>query len=165
MLRIAKKLGADLVLIDTPPKLDKAIGAALAPATLALIPVRSSILDLQALEDCVRVVDFAKARSKTVVVMNAVPTGRNRDAAVKEVMRYADRHELEVMSERLSEGLRLGLRRHCSVVSSVPAPFTSMLPPSRIIPGCTTGRPSSAARRRGTASSCSKGGYLPPQAL
>jgi chromosome partitioning protein len=114
MLRIAKKLGADLVLIDTPPKLDKAIGAALAPATLALIPVRSSILDLQALEDCVRVVDFAKARSKTVVVMNAVPTGRNRDAAVKEVMRYADRHELEVMPERLSElpayatGLRSG---------------------------------------------------------
>jgi chromosome partitioning protein len=114
MLRTAKKLGADLVLIDTPPKLDKAITAALSPATLALIPVKSSILDLQALEDCVRVVDFAKARPKTVVVMNAVPSGRNKDAAVKEVARYADRHDLEVMPERLSElpayanGLRSG---------------------------------------------------------
>src|SRR5262245_27620553 len=114
MLRIAKKLGAELVLIDTPPKLDKAITAALAPATMALIPVKSSILDLQALEDCVRVVDFAKAKSKTVVVMNAVPTGRNKDAAIKEVARYADRHQLEVMRERLSElpayaqGLRSG---------------------------------------------------------
>jgi chromosome partitioning protein len=114
MLRIARKLGADLVLIDTPPKLDKAITAALSPATLALIPVKSSILDLQALEDCVRVVDLAKARAKTVVVMNAVPSGRNKDAAIKEVMRYADRHELEVMPERLSElpayaqGLRSG---------------------------------------------------------
>jgi chromosome partitioning protein len=114
MLRTARKLGADLVLIDTPPKLDKAITAALAPATMAIIPVKSSILDLQALEDCVRVVDLAKARGKTVVVMNAVPTGRNRDAAVKEVARYAGRHELEVMPERLSElpayaqGLRSG---------------------------------------------------------
>jgi chromosome partitioning protein len=112
MLRIARKLGADLVLIDTPPKLDKAISAALAPATLALIPVKSSILDLQALEDCVRVVDLAKAGPKTVVIMNAVPSGRNRDAAVKEVMRYAERHELEVMPERLSElpAYAMGLR-------------------------------------------------------
>jgi chromosome partitioning protein len=103
MLRTARKLGADLVLIDTPPKLDKAIAAALAPATLALIPVKSSILDLQALEDCVRVVEFAKAKGKTVVVMNAVPSGRNKDAAVKEVARYAERHELQVMPQRLSD--------------------------------------------------------------
>jgi chromosome partitioning protein len=114
MLRIAKKLGADLVLIDTPPKLDKAIAAALAPATMGIVPVKSSILDLQALEDCVRVVDFAKARGKTVVVMNAVPSGRNKDAAIKEIARYAGRHELEVMPERLGElpayaqGLRSG---------------------------------------------------------
>src|SRR5262245_19420385 len=114
MLRIARKLGADLVLIDTPPKLDKAITAALAPATMALIPVKSSILDLQALVDCVRVVEFAKARSKAVVVMMAVPPGRNQDAAVQEVARYAARHELEVMPERLSDvasyaqGLRSG---------------------------------------------------------
>src|SRR5262245_20798345 len=113
MLRIARKLGADLVLIDTPPKLDKAITAALAPATLAVIPVKSSILDLQALEDRVRVVEFAKARAKTGVVMNAVPSsGRNRDNAVKEVMRYAERYELEVMPERLSElpAYAMGLR-------------------------------------------------------
>jgi chromosome partitioning protein len=114
MLRTAKKLGADLVLIDTPPKLDKAITAALAPATTGIIPVKSSILDLQALEDCVRVVEFAKAKAKSVVVMNAVPGGRNKDAAVKDVARYADRHDLEVMPERLSElaayaqGLRSG---------------------------------------------------------
>ena len=103
MLRVARKLGADLVLIDTPPKLDKAITAALVPATLGVIPVKTSILDLQALEDCVRVVEFAKARPKTVAVMNAVPTGRGKDAAVKEVARYAERHELLVMPQRLSD--------------------------------------------------------------
>ena len=114
MLRIARKLGAELVLIDTPPKLDKAITAALAPATLALIPVKSSILDLQALEDCVRVVDYAKAKGKAVAIMNAVPTGRNKEATVKEVLRYASRHDLEAMPQWLSDlpayahGLRSG---------------------------------------------------------
>jgi len=114
MLRTAKKLGAELALIDTPPKLDKAITAALGPATLALIPLKTSILDLQALQDCVRIVNFVNARSKTVVVINAVPAGRSREAAVKEALRYASRHELEVMPERLSDltafaqGLRNG---------------------------------------------------------
>jgi chromosome partitioning protein len=103
MLKTARKLGAELVLIDTPPKLDKAIAPSLAAATLVLVPLKSSILDLQALEDCADVVNLAKARSKTLVVMNAVPTGRNGDAAVKESLRYAGRLKLEVAPERLSE--------------------------------------------------------------
>jgi chromosome partitioning protein len=101
MLRTAKRLGADLVLIDTPPRLDKAIAAAIAPASLVLVPLRTSILDLQALQDCARVVD--KARAKTVVILNAVPADRSRDAAVKDAVRYASRHELEVLPERVSD--------------------------------------------------------------
>jgi chromosome partitioning protein len=101
MLRAAKRLGADLVLIDTPPRLDKAIAATIAPASLVLVPLRTSILDLQALQDCARVVD--KARDKTVVILNAVPTDRSRDTAVKDALRYASRHELEVLPERVSD--------------------------------------------------------------
>jgi len=103
MLRTARKLGADLVLIDTPPKLDKAIAPSLAAATMVLVPLKSSILDLQALEDCADVVNLARARSKTVVVLNAVPAGRNKDAVVRESLRYAGRLKLEVAPERLSE--------------------------------------------------------------
>ena len=103
MLKIARKLGADLVLIDTPPKLDKAIIPSLAAATMVLVPLKSSILDLQALEDCADIVNLAKARSKTIVVLNAVPAGRNGDAAVKESLRAASRLKLEVAPERLSE--------------------------------------------------------------
>jgi chromosome partitioning protein len=106
MLRTAKRLGADLVLIDTPPRLDKAIAATIAPATLVLVPLRTSILDLQALQDCARVVD--KARDKTVVILNAVPTDRGREAAVKDALRYASRHELEVLPERLSDAQAYG---------------------------------------------------------
>jgi chromosome partitioning protein len=103
MLRTAKKLGADLVLIDTPPRLDKAIAAAIAPASLVLVPLRTSILDLQALQDCARVIDNAKARGKTAVILNAVPTDRSREATVKDAQRFASRHDLEVLPERLSD--------------------------------------------------------------
>ena len=103
MLKTARKLGAELVLIDTPPKLDKAIAPSLAAATTVLVPLKSSILDLQALEDCADVVNLARARGKTLVVLNAVPAGRNGDAAVKESLRYAGRLKLEVAPERLSE--------------------------------------------------------------
>ena len=103
MLKTARKLGAELVLIDTPPKLDKAIAPSLAAATMVLVPLKNSILDLQALEDCADVVNLAKARGKTVVILNAVPTGRNGETAIKESLRYASRLKLEVAPERLSE--------------------------------------------------------------
>ena len=103
MLKTARKLGADLVLIDTPPKLDKAIAPALAAATLVLVPTKSSILDLQALEDCAAVVDLAKVRRKTLVILNAVPAGGHKDAAIKDSLRYASKFRLEVAAERLSE--------------------------------------------------------------
>jgi MinD-like ATPase involved in chromosome partitioning or flagellar assembly len=70
---------------------------------MVLVPLKSSILDLQALEDCADVVNLARARSKTVVVLNAVPAGRNKDAVVRESLRYAGRLKLEVAPERLSE--------------------------------------------------------------
>ena len=49
------------------------------------------------------------------------------------------------MSARSSCGLRFGFSRHCSVVSSAPAPFTSIDPPSSTMPGCAKRGTSSAA--------------------
>jgi chromosome partitioning protein len=103
MLKTARRLGAELVLIDTPPKLDKAITQSLTAASMVLVPLKSSILDLQALEDCAEVVNFAKARDKTFVILNAVTTGRNKETAIKESIRYASRLKLEVVPERLSD--------------------------------------------------------------
>ncbi len=54
MLKTARKLGAELVLIDTPPKLDKAIIPSLKESTMVLVPLKSTVLDLQALEDFLR---------------------------------------------------------------------------------------------------------------
>jgi len=103
MLKTARKLGAKLVLIDTTPKLDKAIVPSLKAATLVLMPLKSTILDLQALEDTSDLINLAKARGKTVVILNAVPTSQNRETAIKESTRAADRLKLEVLPERLSD--------------------------------------------------------------
>jgi len=102
MLKAARKLGAELVLIDTPPKLDKAIIPALAAATMVLVPLKSSILDLQALEDSADVINLAKARAKSVVVLNALPA-KTRETAIRESLRHASRLKLEVAPAQLSE--------------------------------------------------------------
>ena len=103
MLRTARKLGAELVLIDTPPKLDKAIIPSLKAATMVLVPLKSSVLDLQALEDTSDLINLAKVRGRSAVILNAVPTTQNRETAVKESLRTASRLKLEVMPQRLSE--------------------------------------------------------------
>ena len=112
MLRTAHKLGAELVLIDTPPKLDKAIIPSLKEATMVLVPLKSTILDLQALEDSSDLINLAKARNKALVILNAVPTGQGRDIAIRESTRTASRLKLEVAPERLSElgAFSLGLK-------------------------------------------------------
>ena len=112
MLRTAHKLGAELVLIDTPPKLDKAIIPSLKEATMVLVPLKSTILDLQALEDSSDLINLAKARNKALVILNAVPTGQGRDIAIRESSRTASRLKLEVAPERLSElgAFSLGLK-------------------------------------------------------
>jgi chromosome partitioning protein len=103
MLKTARKLGAQLVLIDTPPKLDKAIIPALRAATAVLVPLKSTVLDLQALEDSADLINLAKARGKTVVILNAVPAGQHKETAIKESSRAASRVKLEVAPERLSD--------------------------------------------------------------
>jgi chromosome partitioning protein len=103
MLRTARKLGAELVLVDTPPKLDKAIIPSLKAATMVLVPLKSSVLDLQALEDTSDLINLAKVRGRSAVILNAVPTAQNRETAVKESLRTASRLKLEVMPQRLSE--------------------------------------------------------------
>jgi len=103
MLKTARRFGAELVLIDTPPKLDKAIIPAVKAASTVLVPLKGTILDLQALEDSLDLINLGKARDRTVVVLNAVPTGRLKETAIKESLRAASRLKLQVLPEQLSD--------------------------------------------------------------
>jgi chromosome partitioning protein len=103
MLKTASRLGAELVLIDTPPKLDRAIIPAVKAASTVVVPLKSGILDLQALEDSLDLINLGKARNRAVVVLNAVPAGRHKETAIKESLRAASRLKLEVLAEQLSD--------------------------------------------------------------
>jgi cellulose biosynthesis protein BcsQ len=103
MLRTARKFGAELVLIDTAPRFDKAILTSLRAATMVLVPLKSSLFDRHALEDCAQLINLARARSKAVVILNAVPPNRKRELAIRESLRYSNHFGLEVAPERLSE--------------------------------------------------------------
>jgi len=112
MLKTAGRLGAELVLIDTPPKLDKAIIPAVKAANTILVPLKSTILDLQALEDSLDLINLGKARHRAVVILNAVPAGRHKETAIKDSLRAASRLKLDVLPEQLSDlpALALGLK-------------------------------------------------------
>src|SRR3954454_5167409 len=69
------------------------------------------------------------------------------------------------ISSRDQPGLRFGLSRHSSVVTSVPAPSTAIAPPSSTIAERSHGRPSWSHRRPAIVASSSHGGNFPPHAL
>ena len=87
MLKAARKRRVDLVVIDTPPKRDKPTAASLAVATMVLVPLRSSNLDLQALADTASSLEIANVREKSVVVLNALPAGRHRETGIRDCLR------------------------------------------------------------------------------
>ena len=69
------------------------------------------------------------------------------------------------ISSRDIDGFRLGCSRHCSVVTSVPAPSTVIAPPSSTSGAPSCPRPSRSASRDASASSASNGTYFWPQPL
>jgi len=77
--------GADLVLIDTPPKVDADLRPALREADIVLVPVAASHVDLWATDG---VIDLARREGKRVlIVMNRVRAGSRLSAEVTEAAR------------------------------------------------------------------------------
>ena len=87
MLKTARKLGAELVLIDTPPKLDKAIVPSLKAATLVLVPVKSTVLDLQALEDSADLVNLGQGPQQDGRRPERGARRAGKETAIKESLR------------------------------------------------------------------------------
>ena len=103
MLRTARRHGADLVLVDTPPQNGAAALAAAKVADVILVPCRGSILDLQAIGDTKGQLSLAGLTRRASIVLNALPTQRGSEAIIREVVTSAVAHGLHVMPARLSE--------------------------------------------------------------
>ena len=89
ILGAAKEQGADLLLIDTPPRAEQAAMAAVRAAELILIPCRPSIYDLETVATTVELVRFAGDKP-VAVVLNGVPArGPKREQAI-EILKSMD---------------------------------------------------------------------------
>lgn len=77
----------DLVLIDTPPKIDADLRPALREASLVLIPVATSQMDLWAVES---VVELARREDReALIIMNRVPPRARLTAKIAEEIEAA----------------------------------------------------------------------------
>lgn len=73
-LDTARKANADLVIIDTPPHSDSIAVASIRAADLVLIPCRTSVLDLQAIQNTVDLLQVVN-KKWFVVFTNTHPSG------------------------------------------------------------------------------------------
>ena len=103
MLDKARETGHELVLIDTPPTIDRTTILVAAKADLIIVPTRTSILDLQALDDTLTILKATQGVNRIVVVINAAgPDAKARDA-IKKLVRKE--HGIPLLGAALEDHL------------------------------------------------------------
>ena len=81
VLKAAEESGADLVIIDTPPRAERATLDAVRAADLVLVPCRPSIFDLETFSTTLSLATAVGSRP-LIAVLNAVPArGKKRQQA------------------------------------------------------------------------------------
>ena len=86
VLSAAKDQGADLLLIDTPPRAEQAAMAAARAANFILIPCRPAIYDLETVSTTVELVRYAGAKP-FAIVLNGVPARGPKQVQATEVLK------------------------------------------------------------------------------
>jgi chromosome partitioning protein len=104
MLTAARATGSELVLVDTPPLIDKTLIFAAEAADLIIVPSRVSILDHLALTETVRVLEAMQALRKAVVVFNAVGSDKQAKAELAKIVKAASRDfDVPILSVTLED--------------------------------------------------------------
>jgi cellulose biosynthesis protein BcsQ len=114
----AEALSVTVLLVDTPPHLDKSALEAIRLADLILCPTKPDLLSLGALADTVALIDHASAKQKTLAVINDLPTaGKARTAALETANVALQRFGVRIAEQTISHrqamvdaiGLGLGI--------------------------------------------------------
>jgi len=88
-LAVLERGGAELVIIDTPGKIENAALEASRHASLALIPVRPTPLDLDAVREIKNLLAFA-GNPPAYVVLNCVPPQGSKHKLARQVIEQRD---------------------------------------------------------------------------
>lgn len=134
MLEAAADTETDLVLIDTPPAVDKSLVFAAAAAHLVIVPTRLGVLDQFSLRETLDYLKRISAIGKTMVVLNGAASDRKGRADIERIARE--------FGAAVSAGI---LRDQADFVSSLGAGkgITESAPKSR---GTKTSKASEAAK-------------------
>jgi chromosome partitioning protein len=100
MLSAANAHGADLVIVDTPPKVDRTALIAAKAADVVLIPSRGTILDLPAIGDTINLLKLASLEGKAAIVLNAMSA---KGAPLENVKEAAEQYGLEIIPALLAD--------------------------------------------------------------
>ena len=90
----AAELGYDLLMVDTAPRTDDGVLAAIQLADLIICPTRPTPFELMAMDDMVRVLDLVGRKQLALAVVNSVTPGTEQsqaaeyDAAVYDLKRH-----------------------------------------------------------------------------
>jgi chromosome partitioning protein len=103
MLDKARETGHELVLIDTPPTIDRTTILVAAKADLIIVPTRTSVLDLQALDDTLTILKATQGVNRIVVVINAAGPDAKAREAIKKLVRK--QHGIPLLGAALEEHL------------------------------------------------------------
>lgn len=83
MIASARENGTDLLLIDTPGAINKALAYVAANSDLLIVPTRSASLDRDALDDTLDYLGVINALPKTVVLFNAFSGNKEDRRAIE----------------------------------------------------------------------------------
>ena len=102
VLKAAEESGADLVIIDTPPRAERATLDAVRAAHLILVPCRPSIFDLETVSTTLSLAT-AVGSTPLIAVLNAVPArGKKRQQAEQALKEMKIAVCPEVLGDRIA---------------------------------------------------------------
>lgn len=78
--------GVDLAIIDTSPRADRDCIEICRRADFVIVPVRPSIMDIPAVEETMLLIERAGQRTKSAIVLNAVPAQTSEGQEAAEVL-------------------------------------------------------------------------------
>lgn len=87
VLHAAEEGGADLALIDTPPRLDTTALSAIKAATIILLPCRPAIFDLDTMAATRDLVRVAGSQAPVVAIINGVHASGSEPAQAAKVLK------------------------------------------------------------------------------
>lgn len=95
-----KNLDFDFVFIDTPPYLNEKLPTLIKLADVIVVPTKTGVYDLMAIEDTIDVIKSGKGENKTLIVLNMV---KHNSTLTAEMLEALERFKIQIAETHISD--------------------------------------------------------------